>query len=184
MLAGLVGCSGPSTPAAREATVGVPAVAPAVAPPDAAVIVAPDAAIIVAPDAAVVAIPTTASALPDLPYPQLDKDERGLYMKDLITPRFAALFRGYDATKYVLFSCMTCHRTDGSWEMPNPALPKLSPAAMKAARPAALAFMRKQITPVMAKLVGKEVSTDDDPSSFGCASCHVVEDAPAGWKPR
>jgi hypothetical protein len=179
-------CSAASTPQVNGgALAAVRDTSPIDAPPDVAIDAPPDASIDAPPDGRPDAsIDAPPAKLPDLPYTQLDKDERGLYMRDVVVPKMGGLFRGHDADKHAMFGCMSCHRNDGNWEMPNPGLPKLSPAVLKAAKPEQLAFMRKQVTPTMAKLVDKRVGDGDDPETFGCRGCHTVEDAPAGWKPR
>ena len=64
----------------------------------------------------------------EVPWKQMTKQQRGRYMKQVVTPKMQALFQAHDAKHYTKFGCATCHGKDAKakgFEMPNPDLPKL-----------------------------------------------------------
>ena len=79
-------------------------------------------------------------------------------------------------------NCVTCHgdsATEGSFKMPNPKLPKLpsSPDGFKklaAERPAVMEFMKSEVKPKMAALLGKPEYNPATKSGFGCMECHTM----------
>jgi hypothetical protein len=120
--------------------------------------------------------PPAAAALPDVPFEQLDHDQRAEFMKQKVVPAMAPLFQNHDATKFAQFGCETCHGTEakqGHFDMPNPGLPKLDFSNMKKFEPADLEWMKTDIMPTMAKLLGMDPYTPQNPKGFGCLGCHT-----------
>ena len=116
-------------------------------------------------------------ALPDVPFSELDLDQRAEFMKQNILPAMQPLFRDHDPTKYAKFGCPTCHgdgATDGDFDMPNEKLPVLDFADMKKFKPADIEWMKTKIQPTMAKLLREDEHTEDNPSGFGCLNCHTA----------
>jgi hypothetical protein len=78
-------------------------------------------------------------------------------------------------------SCKTCHgqgALDGSFKMPNPALPKLDATAdgfkqLAKDHAQALDVMRR-LTNRMADLLGESPFSTQTGSGFGCFACHVA----------
>src|SRR5689334_14579055 len=84
------------------------------------------------PTASASATPTAEVAWKDMTHEQ----KLGV-MKNKVMPKMSEDFQAFDAKKYGDFGCKTCHgdgAKDGSFKMPNPALPKLpaEPAGFKA----------------------------------------------------
>jgi hypothetical protein len=80
-------------------------------------------------------------------------------------------------------NCMTCHgdsAADGSFKMPNPRLPKLpaTPDGFKklaADKPAVMEFMKNEVKPKMAMLLGMPEYNPETQSGFGCMACHTAQ---------
>lgn len=96
-------------------------------------------------------------------------------------PKMGALFNSYDAKAYAEPKCVLCHGAgakDGSFKMPNPDLPKLptTPADFKklaAKHPKIFAFMKDQVEPQMAALLGEQPFDMKTGQGFGCYGCHT-----------
>ena len=109
------------------------------------------------------------------------KDQKKAYMKDAVLPKMGPLFHDYDAKRFAEPKCTICHGAgakDGSFKMPNPALPKLpaTPEGFKALHdkhPKAVEFMATQVVPTMAALVGEEPYDMKTQKGFGCFECHT-----------
>ncbi len=98
-------------------------------------------------------------------------------MKKQVVPRMKRLFQEFDGAKFKTFGCKTCHGKDpqgSKYKMPNPELPKLDFAALKAGKqePKMAEFMAKTVKPEMAKLLQQPESSDTNPDGFGCLECH------------
>jgi len=99
-------------------------------------------------------------------------------MKTKVLPQMKAAFQKFDAKKFAKFTCKTCHGKDpvkAKYEMPNPELPKLDFAALKAGKqePKLAEFMGKVVKPDMAKLLQRPEYSDKNPDGFGCLDCHL-----------
>lgn len=160
----------PETPAAPSAA--VPADEPPAADPAPA---APDAP------------PPAASASAPPPEPKAWKDlqgeERGKFMKEVVVPKMAALLQEHDAKEFAEVTCATCHgpgAKEGKFGMPAASLPKLDPKdgfAKHKKTPAGAAmtkFMMERVTPEMAKLLGVPVYDPATHAGFGCGGCHTM----------
>ena len=110
------------------------------------------------------AAPAAIPVLPDVPFAMLDRDQRMQFMKERVVPEMAPLFRAYDARRYAVFECATCH-DDADYAMPNPELPRLHvDRSRHDAR--AVEWMTTTIRPAIAKILDEEID---------CMRCHVRE---------
>lgn len=105
--------------------------------------------------------PVAVPVLPDVPFAQLDREQRIQFMKERVVPEMTPLFRAYDARRYATITCTTCHG-DTTYVMPNPALRVHDDRARH--DPRAIEWMTKTITPAMARLIDREID---------CMRCHV-----------
>ena len=111
---------------------------------------------------------------------KLSKDDKLKIMKQKVVPAMAKAFKGHDAKKFAKFNCKTCHGKgvdDKTFKMPNPDLPPLDFAALKAGKqePKMAKFMAEVVEPDMAKIldVPKFDPANPDKGGFGCLACHV-----------
>jgi hypothetical protein len=131
------------------------------------------------------AAPVTAGP-PTAPGPgEWDKwshDQKLAWMKAGVMPKMHDLFASYDSAKYADAKCKLCHgkgAEDGSFKMPNPDLPKLpkTPAEFKTLatgkKAKIFAFMKDQVLPTMAQLVGEQPYDPKTNTGFGCMECHT-----------
>ena len=60
------------------------------------------------------------------------------------------------------------------YKMPNPELPKLDFAALKAGKqkPNIAKWMGEVVKPQMAKILGEKEMSKDNPKGFACLDCH------------
>lgn len=119
-------------------------------------------------------------------YKDMDKKQRGAYMKKVVLPKARELFSAFDP-KLPKVGCKTCHGdgvADHTFKMPNPKikpLPGTEEAFMAwvskdkdAARWSK--FMGEQLVPEMAKLVGKQpFDPKTKTGEFSCAACHTLK---------
>ena len=153
-------------PSATEAASAAPTAAPTEAAPTASAAAAP--------------------AAPTAPGPgDWDKwshDQKLAWMKAGVMPKMHDLFASFDSAKYGDAKCKLCHgkgAEDGSFKMPNPDLPKLpkTPAEFKALstgkKAKIFAFMKEQVLPTMAGLVGEQPYDPKTNTGFGCTECHT-----------
>jgi hypothetical protein len=77
---------------------------------------------------------------------------------------------------------MTCHGSgakDGSFKMPNPELPKLSPEGGFKKHldkdPEITKFMMTKVLPNMAELLGTQPYDVKTHLGFGCFGCHSID---------
>jgi hypothetical protein len=112
----------------------------------------------------------------------MSHDERLALMKAAVLPQMKKAFQQFDPKQFADFSCATCHGTrakSGNFDMPNPELPNFSkdkgafaPAARK--HPAMMKFMVHGVAPEMASILGLPQWDVQNPTGFGCQSCHVM----------
>ena len=112
---------------------------------------------------------------------QKTHDQQKQYMKDVVLPKMASLFQGYNAEEFKEMDCTTCHGAQAksdNFEMPNADLPKLNPtdgfAEHKEKYPEMLEFMMHKVVPVMAPLLNEEPYDPKTNSGFGCFNCHTM----------
>ena len=104
------------------------------------------------------------------------------YMKSAVMPKMGGLFHDFDAKRYAEPRCTLCHGSGakaGNFKMPNAELPKLDMTpegmkAMKEKKAKVLEFMNKTVKPQMADLLKMTPMTRDNPTGFGCTSCHTM----------
>jgi hypothetical protein len=119
-------------------------------------------------------------------YKDMDKKQRGAYMKKVVLPKARELFSAFDP-KLPQVGCKTCHG-DGvdnhTFKMPNPKIKKLPGteeafmAWVSKDKDAARwsKFMGEQLSPEMAKLVGKQpFDPKTHTGEFSCANCHTMK---------
>jgi hypothetical protein len=115
----------------------------------------------------------------------MDKKQRGKFMRDSVVPKMKELFTAHDAKRFEKMSCGTCHgpgAADGSFKMPNEKLPQLPSTpegfeALAKKKPEMMKFMGTQVKPEMAKLLGMPEMDPKNPSAggFGCMNCHTMK---------
>jgi cytochrome c551/c552 len=116
------------------------------------------------------------AVLPDVPFEQLDHDQKIQFMKESVVPTMAPLFQAHDGEKFADFGCKTCHgeaADRGHFHMPNDKLPKLNLADMSKYKQRDIDFMANEIKPTMAKLLREPEYSEAEPQGFGCLHCHA-----------
>jgi hypothetical protein len=102
-------------------------------------------------------------------------------MKAGVMPKMGQLFHDFDGKQFGEPKCVLCHgdgAKDGSFKMPNAALPKLpsDPAGFKKLakeKPKMMEFMGKTIVPQAAALLGEQPFDMKTGKGFGCFECHT-----------
>jgi hypothetical protein len=118
------------------------------------------------------------AVLPDVPFEQLDHDQRAEFMKQKVMPVMEPIFKNHDPKEFAEFSCKTCHgkqAEQGHFDMPSIDLPKLDFKDMSKWDKADLEWMSKEVKPTMAKLLSLAEYAPENPSGFGCQSCHTTQ---------
>ena len=116
--------------------------------------------------------------LPDLPFDELDHDQKAEFMKQKVLPAMEPVFKNHDPEEFAEFTCKTCHgaqAAQGHFDMPNTELPKLNFNDMSKWKPEDLEWMQNEVKPTMAKLLSRPEFTPENPTGFGCQSCHTTE---------
>jgi len=127
------------------------------------------------PESGSAATATAKPALPDVPFDNLDHEQRAEFMKQKVVPALEQIFKKHDAQKYAEFGCKTCHgkgADQGHFDLPNMDLPLIGMDAMQKFKPEQLEWMVKEVKPTMAKLLGQPEWTPQNPTGFGCGGCH------------
>lgn len=124
------------------------------------------------------------AAEPDAPvaWKDLEFSARKKLMKEKVLPEMKLLFAEFDSAKFADVTCQTCHgegAIDGSFEMPNEALPLLPSTQegwqkLGADKPTWMEFMATKVKPRMAALLGVPEMDPQHPENggFGCYACH------------
>ncbi|MEO8702619.1 MAG: hypothetical protein ABI867_21425 [Kofleriaceae bacterium] len=107
---------------------------------------------------------TAVEVLPDVPFAQLDLDQRVRFMKERVVPAMKPVFVGHDAKRFADFGCKTCHGERRDHAMPNAELPALHFEDLAQHDKADVEWMAQAVKPAMAKLLGAD--------GFGCKHCH------------
>lgn len=105
--------------------------------------------------------------LPDVPFAQLDRDQRAELMKTHVLPAITPVFQRHDP-KFHVVDCKTCHAETG-WTMPNRELAVLDLDDLSAHEPADVEWMKSEIVPAMRTVLR-------DPT-LRCGRCHPIAGA-------
>jgi mono/diheme cytochrome c family protein len=121
---------------------------------------------------------------PEVAWADMTFEQRGDYMKEVVTPRMQELFAAHDAERFAKVNCMTCHgegALEGKFDMPNPEIASLpgNPEGFQALMetdPAMMEFMATQVKPTMAELLDiPEYDFTTGEGEFGCMACHAMQ---------
>jgi cytochrome c553 len=131
--------------------------------------------------------PTTAASAPagagkEVAWADMVKEQRIDYMKSVVLPRMKQAFTQFSPDRYSKMNCVTCHgdsAADGSFKMPNPRLPVLPNSSdgfkeLAADKPAFMDFMKNEVKPKMAAMLGMPEWTPEMKTGFGCGACHTT----------
>jgi len=118
-------------------------------------------------------------------WPEMDKAERKIHMKDVVMPRAAAVFRDWRPEKYATVNCTLCHG-DGvkadNFHMPTAHLPRLSGELLLgpefAKYPDTTRLKLDRLVPEMADALGVKSFSVITRRGFGCYSCHLGPEGP------
>lgn len=114
--------------------------------------------------------------LPDVPFDQLDQDQRAQFMKEKVVPAMKPVFQNHDAKAYADFGCKTCHGKEaekGHFDMPNPELPKIGKSTdWSKFKKEDIEWMKNDVKPTMAKILQQPEWSPENPKGFGCVECH------------
>ena len=106
----------------------------------------------------------------------MSKDAKSKFMRANVVQPMKTAFQGFDAKDFAKFNCKTCHGKGAitkEYKMPNPDLPKLDFAELKAGKHAEMVkFMKEQVTPKVAEILGLPERSRTNPDGFGCLNCH------------
>jgi hypothetical protein len=129
-----------------------------------------------------------AAGPPTIAWKDMTAKQKGKFMKDVVVPKFKPLFQSFDAKEFKKFDCQTCHGEKAKelkFKMPTPGIASLpgTPEAFQAKMkveadwPKFVEFMKKEVTPTMAKTLGVNEFDWQKPEAggFGCKNCHVIE---------
>jgi hypothetical protein len=126
--------------------------------------------------------PQAKAVLPDVPFDDLDHDQRAEFMKQKVVPAMEPIFKKHDPAHFSEFGCKTCHgkqAAEGLFDMPSADLPKLTFKDMSKFKKEDIEWMKNEVKPTMAKLLARtEFGPEfgpDNPNGFGCQSCHFTE---------
>lgn len=114
--------------------------------------------------------------LPDVPFDELDHSQRIQFMKQVVMPTMAPLFKEHDPERFASFDCRTCHGPSaerGEYHMPNGLLPKLNLADLSTHKARDVEFMQTKVKPTMASLLKQPEYSEQNTDGFGCLGCHT-----------
>jgi len=114
----------------------------------------------------------------ETPWKDKSREQRMDWMAVAVFPKMRHLFQEQDSEKYADFSCQTCHgeqmeRVD--FRMPNDLFALDATGTVEHAKEydeKVTDFMLGAVVPGMAKLLGAEAFTLENPTGFGCMGCH------------
>lgn len=119
------------------------------------------------------------------PWGEMNDEEKASFMYAEVVPAMQPRFAAWDARHDEGFGCATCHGEDAEasgFAMPSPSLPPLPPKESAAAEalhrehPEAIAFMKNEVVPTMATLLGMPPYDEATGEGFGCHACHTSTD--------
>ncbi len=115
-------------------------------------------------------------ALPDVPFDQLDQDQRAQFMKEKVVPAMKPVFQNHDPKAYADFGCKTCHGKEADkehFDMPNADLPKIGKTTdWSKFKKEDVEWMKNDVKPAMAKIMNEPEWSPENPKGFGCLECH------------
>ncbi len=125
------------------------------------------------------------TAGPPRPWKDMTGEERGKYMKEVVTPQMKVAFQKFDADEFEKFGCDTCHGSKAKarkFKMPAPELYAL-PATpegfgkLMEKKPKMMKFMAEVVKPQMAAMLGLPEFDPKKPEAggFGCTGCHTMK---------
>ena len=100
---------------------------------------------------------------PEVPWSEMERDDREMDMVSRFHPIFREFFQNHDPARFAEFGCESCHGADmreTHFTMPNPALPPVPAAgtpeyeAMGAEHADMVAFMEQDVTANMQTMLG------------------------------
>lgn len=109
----------------------------------------------------------------------MTRDQKMEVMKKQVVPAVAAIWKESPKPDEKV-DCLTCHGDsvlDGTFTMPNPELPKLTPKdnfAAHADEPEWLEFMSTKLLPTMRDTLGVDPYDPNTHEGFGCLACHEL----------
>jgi hypothetical protein len=122
---------------------------------------------------------------PEVAWKDMTPEQKGKYMKEVVTPKMKPAFQAFDAEEFKKFGCPTCHgdkAKEKKFKMPNPGLPALPGdqagfAALMEKKPKMMKFMGETVKPEMAKLLGLPEFDPKKPEAggFACGACHTFK---------
>lgn len=114
----------------------------------------------------------------ELHFDDMSHDQQMAYMREVVMPEMATLFREYDAEEFAEFTCATCHGENARevhFHMPNgldPLPPSQIGAIVGSGRPMPT-FMAETVLPRMAELLHEQPYDPATHEGFGCLGCHA-----------
>jgi mono/diheme cytochrome c family protein len=119
---------------------------------------------------------------PATPFEDMKHGDQIAYMKNVVLPAMAKSFQAVEPEEFANMNCATCHgpgAKNGSFEMPNPDLPKLDVtdgfAVHMKEHPEMTKFMMEKVVPDVATLLGEEPYNPETGKGFGCFDCHMKQ---------
>jgi hypothetical protein len=145
-----------------------------------------------APAATAAAATAPAKAAPaagsKIAFEDMTKEQKGKFMKTVITPKMKGVFQAFDPVKFKEFNCATCHGKDAKerkFQMPGNDVRHLpgTPAAFQAMMakeptwPKWVEFMKEKVMPPMGEMLGEKLFDPKNPAAggFGCMACHQID---------
>jgi mono/diheme cytochrome c family protein len=113
---------------------------------------------------------------------EMNLQEREAFMRDVVVPNLAPVFRDYDAERFQEFGCATCHGPDAearAYAMPADlfALPLDTTLETARAHDSPMTdFMLDEVFPRFVDLIDAEKYGPQTPDGYRCTGCHAVAD--------
>ena len=122
---------------------------------------------------------------PDVAWKEMTPEQKGKYMKEVVTPKMKPVFQAFDADEFKKFGCPVCHGDKAKarkFKMPNPDLPSCPGnqagfAPLMEKKPKMMKFMAETVKPQMAQLLGLPEFDPKKPEAGGsaCGNCHTFK---------
>jgi hypothetical protein len=120
---------------------------------------------------------------PPRPFQEMGEQEQKNYMMTTVVPVMQHRFHAFDDDYYANFGCPTCHGAEPEargFQMPEAALPRLPQPEtpewdeMMDDPSGLVLFMRDEVVPIMAALLGQAPFDPATGEGFGCFDCHTA----------